>query len=136
MSCSWLFGCLKNVLWHKNESISTSKIPTLMREYEAYPSCAKGRTAYREWLCEISYVVCVLKYEYTTMVVSLMLDHTKLSVQFQSWNYWGLCCEIDVDPPLSHYYSWKCWQMMLEVAGVISPSTNVGMGTHVNAWYQ
>jgi hypothetical protein len=27
-------------------------------------------------------------------------DHTKLSVQLQLWNCWGLCSEIDVGPPL------------------------------------
>ena len=27
-------------------------------------------------------------------------DHTKLPVQFQPWNCWGLCSQLDVGPPL------------------------------------
>lgn len=39
------------------------------------------------------------------------------------WKFWvRFCWEIVIGPHFSHNYSWRCWWMVSEVAGVISPS--------------
>ena len=51
--------------------------------------------------------------------------HTKFPVRFQPWNRWELCWGIDVGPSLTHYYSRRCWRMVLEVASVINTSRDI-----------
>jgi hypothetical protein len=57
------------------------------------------------------------------------LNHTNVSVQFQSWNYWRLCWEIDVGPPL--FTLLQPEEMMVDgatvlvVADVINPQCSL-----------
>jgi len=57
-------------------------------------------------------------------------DHTKLSVWFQLWNFWGLCSDLDVGPHFLHYYSRRCQRMVSQLAGVINPSLLACGRTH------
>lgn len=51
--------------------------------------------------------------------------HTNVSVRFEPWNCWGLYWEVDVGPPRSHHYSWRCRRMVPEMVGVRSPSKHM-----------
>ena len=72
-------------------------------QHYSLPLKSKLNKLFRSFtLCKLQYPLqryCILVLYPTTTVYSCP-DHTKLSVQFQPWNRWWLCSEIDVGPPL------------------------------------
>ena len=78
-------------------------------------------------LYEATYLLNIIKYVLISCVIGgggggSCPDHTKICVRFQSWNYWEICLRMMLGHRFSFYYSRRCRQMVIELAGVFSPS--------------